>query len=232
MFSEIARNLRMSGLSRKMRKDWDRRAREDAMHFVNTAQKGWDEEEFFATGEQSVREQILNDMANVCQGRDPAQMRVLEIGCGVGRMTRALAATFGEVHGVDVSEEMVQRAKGFLKSTPNAHVYCNSGTDLDVLGSREFDFAYSFIVFQHIPSRDVIDNYVREVSQRLRGGSMFKFQVQGYQSPNLREPGLNTWLGASISEREAGEMAHRHGFELRHSTGAGTQYYWLWYFKP
>ena len=214
-----------------MRSDWDRRAREDALHYVNTSQERWDEDAFFATGEANVQDQILPEMAEICQGREPAAMRVLEIGCGVGRMTRALAAVFGEVHGVDVSPEMVRRARRYLQSTPNAHVHCNSGTDLHVLGDLEFDFAYSFIVFQHIPSRDVIDRYVGEVSRRLSSGSLFTFQVQGHHGRGLREPGRDTWLGASISEPEAAEMATRHGFDLLRSAGAGTQYFWLWFRK-
>lgn len=229
---ELIQRLRLAGLSRKMRSDWDRRAREDALHYVNTSQTRWDEDAFFATGEANVQDQILPEMAEICQNREPSKMRVLEIGCGVGRMTRALAAVFGEVHGVDVSPEMVRRARKYLRSTPNAHVHCNSGTDLQVLGNLEFDFAYSFIVFQHIPSRDVIDRYVGEVSRRLSDGSLFKFQVQGYRGKSLRKPGRDTWLGASISEHEATEMAGRHGFDLLRSAGAGTQYFWLWFRKP
>ena len=228
---DLIQRLRLASLSRKMRDDWDRRAREDALHYVNTGRVSWDEDAFFATGEDNVRDQILSEMAEICQGRDPADMRVLEIGCGVGRMTRALAATFGEVHGVDVSPEMVRRACNYLESQPNAHVHCNSGTDLQVLGDLKFDFAYSFIVFQHIPSRDVIDRYIGEVSHRLRSGSMFKFQVQGHQGRGLRKPGRDTWLGASVSQPEAAEMATRHGFDLRRSAGAGTQYFWLWFQK-
>ncbi len=201
------------------------------MHFVNTARTGWNEEEFFATGEENVRDHILSDMQAICGSRDPRRMRVLEIGCGVGRMTRALAATFGEVHAVDVSEEMVKRAKRALRSTPNAHVYRNSGKDLQVLGDLKFDFAYSFIVFQHIPSRAVIDSYVGAVSRCLRSGSIFKFQVQGYQGRDLPESGRDTWLGASVSERQAAAMAARHGFGLQRSAGAGTQYFWLWLCK-
>lgn len=232
LLGQIFSSLRMAELTRKMRKDWDRRARRDAMHFVNTAQAEWDEGEFFATGEENVRDHVLNDMPSICQGRDPSRMRILEIGCGVGRMTRSLAATFGEVHAVDVSDEMVVRAKHFLRNTPNAHVYRNSGKDLNVLGDLDFDFAYSFIVFQHIPSRAVIDSYVGAVSRCLRKGSMFKFQVQGHQGSSPRNSGRDTWLGASISESAAATMAARHGFELRRSAGAGTQYFWLWFYKP
>ncbi len=223
--------VRTARLARRMRRDWDRRARLNAMHFVNTGQADWDKDSFFKTGEENVRDQILSDLECVCQGRDPRSMRVLEIGCGVGRMTRALASHFGEVHGVDVSEEMVRLAKEHLSSTPNAHVHLNSGTDLRVLDPLRFDFAFSFIVFQHIPSRAVIDGYIGEVGRVLRPGSMFKFQVQGYRGEALRESSRNTWLGASVSERNADAMARRHGFELVQSVGAGTQYYWLWYRK-
>ncbi len=215
-----------------MRRDWDRRAHQDALHYINNSRPEWDEDSFFATGDQNLREQILNDMDNICKGRDPATMRVLEIGCGVGRMTRALATVFGEVHGVDVSKEMVRLARRYLDDMPNAHVHLNSGTDLRILGSLRFDFAYSFIVFQHIPSLGVIDSYVGEVARLLKSGSLFKFQVQGYQGAGANGLGHDTWLGASVSETEATGMARRHGFEFRESTGVGTQYYWLWYYKP
>ena len=48
------------------------------------------------------------------------------------------------------------------------------------MGALDFDFAYSEIVFQHIPNRDVIENYVREVNRLLRPGALFKFQLHGY----------------------------------------------------
>ena len=94
----------------KMRDDWDHRARENARYYVNTAARDWNDEEFFASGEKNVAEQILNDLGNICQDKPPDEMRVLEIGCGAGRVTRALAKTFGEVHAVDVSGEMVRQA--------------------------------------------------------------------------------------------------------------------------
>ena len=57
----------------------------------DTAKRNWTDDEFFASGEQTVAEEILTDMTNICQGKDPKQMRVIEIGCGAGRVTRALA---------------------------------------------------------------------------------------------------------------------------------------------
>ena len=177
-----------------------------------------------------VEEIIRPDMGEICRGRPAAKMRVLEIGCGAGRMTRALARIFGEVHGVDVSGEMVARGRELLTDVPNAHLHRNNGADLQVLGDLRFDFAFSFIVFQHIPSQAIIENYIREVQRVLRPGSLFKFQVQGSSKVTATEE--DTWLGAPISRSLAAELAERNGFEFMRGEGAGEQYFWLWYFKP
>lgn len=213
----------------KMRRDWDDRARENARFYVNTERTDWTDEDFFESGRQTVREEILTDMINICQGRDPKQMKVIEIGCGAGRVTRALAEIFGEVHGVDVSGEMVAQARDALRDMPNAYVYQNNGMDLTVIPPGQYDFAFSSIVFQHIPSREIIENYVREVHRLLRPGALFKFQVQG--DPHVESSPDDTWLGVPFTVEQAQAMAERCGFELRYHHGAGQQYFWLWYFK-
>jgi SAM-dependent methyltransferase len=213
----------------KMRQDWDERARENARFYVNTERTDWSDEEFFESGRRTVREEILTDMINICQGKDPKQMKVIEIGCGAGRVTRALAEIFGEVHAVDVSGEMVELARQALRGMPHAHVYQNNGMDLSVIPAGEYDFAFSSIVFQHIPSREIIECYVRDVHRLLRQGALFKFQVQG--DPNVESDPDDTWLGVPFTEAQAAQMAESCGFELRYSHGAGTQYYWLWFFK-
>ncbi len=182
----------------KMRRDWDERARENARYYVATSRTDWTDEDFFASGEKAVAEDILTDMTNICQGKDPSAMRVLEIGCGAGRVTRALSKLFGEVHAVDVSGEMIAQASKALADRPNAHLYQNNGYDLTVLPPLEFDFAYSSIVFQHIPSREVIENYVREVHRVLRPGALFKFGVQG--NPLTECQPDDTWLGYAFSD--------------------------------
>ncbi len=156
-------------------------------------------------------------------------MTVLEIGCGVGRVTRALAEVFGTVHGVDVSGEMVRQAKEANREVPNAFFHQNNGTDLSVLGDVPIDFAFSSIVFQHIPSREVIQTYVCEVARLLRTGGLFKFQVQG--DATLATDAHDTWLGVPFSDKQAVELGERCGFEPRHRHGAGGQYFWLWFFK-
>ncbi len=213
----------------KMEKDWDRRARENAHFYVASSRTKWTEQEFYESGRRAIDQEILTDMDNICQGKDPKQMRVLEIGCGAGRTTQAFAGIFGEVHAIDVSSQMVKKARRALRGCPNAPVYKNNGLDLSVVPDVPFDFAFSYLVFQHIPNREIIESYIREVHRLLRPGALFKFQVQG--DLKLTSTPDDTWVGAAISEEEAVEMGVRNGFEPRHLHGAGQQYFWLWYFK-
>ena len=225
-------SLRRSGsgetVADRMREDWDARARSEGLFFIATGEREWTPEEFYASGEKNVAEHILTDMENICQGRDPKRMRAIEIGCGAGRLTRALAAIFGEVHAVDVSPEMIRMARQQLAGRPNVHLYVNSGADLAVLPAGPYQFAFSFIVFQHIPDRAVIESYVRDAARLLEPGALFKFQVEGGASQD-RPP--DTWHGVSFTEEELREMAERCGFECRYVEGAGTQYCWAWLFK-
>lgn len=216
-------------LLKKMEREWDERARTNARYYVNTERTEWSEEEFFRSGQCEVDEQILTDMVNICQGKEPGQMRVLEIGCGAGRVTGPLSQVFGEVHGFDVSGEMIQQARQALAGRPNVFLYKNNGMDLSVLGDLKFDFAFSIVVFQHIPRHEVVESYVREVNRVLRPGALFKFQLQG--DPRVRNAPDDTWVGAAFSDRQAVEMGQRCGFDPRYRSGAGEQYFWVWFFK-
>src|ERR1017187_6897169 len=121
---------------RRLRRDWDLRARENARHYVVTGQHEWTDEEFFKSGRIAMEEEILNDLPNVCQGRDPKEMRVLEIGCGAGRVTRPLAEYFGEVYAVDISPEMVRQARAAVAGFPNAHLIWKNCKGLTAGGPR------------------------------------------------------------------------------------------------
>jgi len=168
-------------------------------------------------------------MENICQGRNPKEMKALDFGCGAGRVTRALAGIFGEVHGVDVSGEMVRLAKAELAGLSNVFFYESNGSDLNVLGDTLFDFAFSFSVFHHVPGKALIENCIAEVGKHLRPASLFKFEVQG--DLRLKPPPGDTWLGPPLSEADIIEMARRCGFESRYRIGAGKESYWQWLFK-
>jgi SAM-dependent methyltransferase len=229
--AEAAREATMHSAARsvaeRMRHDWDVRASAAGRYFIATGAEDWPA--FYASGKENVRQHISTDLENICRGMDPKQMRIVEIGCGAGRLTRALAAIFGEVHAVDVSPEMVRLAREHLGPLANVHLYVNNGADLSALPAESFHFAYSFIVFQHIPDKDVIESYLREVHRVLEPGALFKFQVDGGRSEGSAAE--DTWHGVSFAEDEIRALAERTGFDLRFHEGAGTQYFWLWLFK-
>jgi len=205
-----------------MKRDWNARAQENAMHYVASGRDEWTVEEFFASGRESVEATVVPDLALIAGGRDPKALRVLEIGCGIGRMTRSLAELFGEVHGVDVSGEMVRRGRELLADVPNAFLHETNGEDLSTFPDAFFDFAYSFIVFQHIPFREVVLGYLGETWRTLRPGSVFTFQAQGVVLPGERD----TWVGVGFEEDELHAIAAELGFEVVRSDGARTQYFW------
>jgi SAM-dependent methyltransferase len=217
-----------------MERDWDSRAREAPEYYIATAHRQWQRDEFFQSGKINVENDILADIDVICHGRELRRMRVLEIGCGAGRMTKAMAGVFGEVHAVDISAEMIALAKHNLSDLPNVVLYKNNGIDLSGIPDRSCDFAFSFVVFQHIPALGVIENYVREVHRCLKPGAVFKFQVQGDTGTlsNRRQDDADTWVGVPMSLSDARALAARCGFELIRSSGHGTQYFWLWFLKP
>jgi SAM-dependent methyltransferase len=213
-----------------MEHDWDARAREAPEYYVATARTDWSPEDFFRSGEINVDNEILTDSELLALCREFRRLRVLEIGCGAGRMTRAMAAAFGAVDAVDISGEMIALARRNCEAFPNATFYKNNGTDLAPLPDAAYDFAFSFIVFQHIPAGEVVRRYVREVHRCLKPGGVFKFQVQGATA--IRHTADDTWVGAPMSLADARSLAAETGFEYLHSAGEGTQYFWLWFRKP
>jgi SAM-dependent methyltransferase len=219
---------RVLTVEERMRADWDERARKNARYFVATGREQWDDEAFFASGRRHIQYYILPFMGLICGARASVQMRVLEIGCGAGRMTRGLSELFGSVDAVDVSPEMIERARSAIEGRRNVSLHVGNGADLSMFADGAFDFAFSVIVFQHIPTKAVITNYIRETHRVLRQGSIFKFQVQG--AP-IKDEEANTWVGVGVSEDEMRGLASEIGFDVLSTSGAGTQDYWLTFRK-
>jgi SAM-dependent methyltransferase len=103
--------------------------------FLRERMSDADREAFFASGEA--------DVATIFDLIDFAPKSALDFGCGVGRLTRALAKRVDRVAGVDAAESMLRLAR---ENVPNASF---SST----IPNERFDLIVSLIVFQHIPVR-------------------------------------------------------------------------------
>jgi SAM-dependent methyltransferase len=220
-----------AAVSATMKQEWNARARENAMHYIASGRDEWDADEFYASGAENIRDLVVSELELLTGGRDPRTLRALDIGCGMGRLTRALGAIFGEAHGVDVSGEMVDRGNNQLAHVRNVQLHETNGVDFALFEDASFDFVFSFIVFQHVPSREAVVSNLREAHRVLKPGSTFKFQVQGSRDPNYLAAPKDTWLGVSFSEEELRELADEIGFDVLRGEGAGTQYFWQWWRK-
>jgi SAM-dependent methyltransferase len=202
----------------RMRADWNERAGEDANYYVAFGRREQEEAEFFATGADVVRG-LEMDLARF-SGRDAA----LEIGCGPGRLMRPLSRHFKEIHGVDVSDAMIKLARERLRGTPNAFPHHASGSDLRQFPDEKFDFVYSYAVFQHIPSGDVVFHYLREARRVLKTGGILRCQVNGLP-PTAKQ--YDTWSGVRITPEQITQFARDDDFQLLALEMIHTQYMWL-----
>ena len=202
----------------RMREDWNQRASEDAYYYVAFGRRDQDDDEFFSTAAEIVKGFIW-DLKRV-RGRDAA----LEIGCGPGRLMRPLSKYFTEIHGVDVSDEMIRLAKERLRNTPNAYPHVTVGSDLAEFTDDKFDFVYSYAVFQHIPSREVVFNYLREARRVLKPGGILRCQMNGLP-PHAKQ--YDTWSGVRIAPEEITRFTLDNDLQLLVLEQIWTQYMWI-----
>lgn len=72
---------------------------------------------------------------------------VLDVGCGPGLVARHLSGRVSSLHGVDVSEAMVERAR---EAVPEAEFRVSEAGRLPYEDGR-FDLAYAVCVLHHVP---------------------------------------------------------------------------------
>lgn len=159
-----------------MEKDWDRRSREDAMHYIITREKPWDENEFFARGTKEAYE-LRSDFFKRKKFQHSGKC-MLNIGCGIGRMERGFSEMFAEVFGTDVSEEMITKGIQLNQSFRNIKFVKGNGQDLSTFQNDFFDFVFLTLTFNHIPKKQIVFNYFSEIYRVLKPGGLFKVQVR------------------------------------------------------
>ncbi|HYZ83586.1 MAG TPA: methyltransferase domain-containing protein [Bryobacteraceae bacterium] len=211
----------LKDVNERMQQEWNARAVEDANFYVAFGRRQQDPEEFFATASEVV--QGLEGELRRITARYPRARRALEIGCGPGRLLRPMSRHFGEIHGVDVSDEMIARAQANLRDIPHAHAHHTTGSDLAPFADNSFEFVYSYAVFQHIPSLDVVLNYWREAHRVMRPGAILRAQINGLPKT---APTYDTWSGVRISADEVKAFTRDHDFQLLALEGVQTQYMW------
>lgn len=193
----------------RMGRFWDERARENAAWYVDTSldYEQPDMQRFFETGRTVVR-QALHDAPAAPERREVA----LEIGAGLGRVCAALSEEFERVIGIDVSAEMVARAKELV---PDDRIMFSVGDGLTLASvpDHSVDFVTSFTVLQHLPSKDLVLGYLAETGRVLRSGGVAALQWNNLPHPALWRARAAWWrvrgrlgLGMRGEQRNAREF--------------------------
>ncbi len=137
-----------------LKRTWDFLGRSDPLWAImsQSDKKGnkWDIDEFFLIGVSDIN--AVFDHLQALNIRIPTG-KALDFGCGVGRLTQALADHFEEVHGVDISPSMIDTALKYNRKGQKCQYHLNEANHLKIFIDNSFDFIYSGITLQHIPSR-------------------------------------------------------------------------------
>ncbi len=155
--------------------DWETLGREDPLWAVfvipGARGGGWDLDAFLATGRDEVNRSMAR-LADLTPGT--GREHVLDFGCGVGRLSVALADHFDRVTGVDAAPAMLERARDLAPD--HCTFVLNQEPDLAFLTGRSVDVAYSSLVLQHLPRPRALA-YLRELIRVTRPDGCVVVQV-------------------------------------------------------
>jgi SAM-dependent methyltransferase len=184
---------------RKLERVWYNLGRQDpfwaALTDTDKQHGGWSRDEFFETGSAEIDATLETASRN---GWTVRRGRALDFGCGAGRLTQALAARFERVDGVDISRSMIARARRDNRHGDTCRYLHNAAPDLSVFSDATFDFIYSALTLQHIPS-EYAQQYIAEFVRVLAPQGMLIFQLPSHRAPiEPRGAGGRTVAAASL----------------------------------
>ena len=133
--------------AREMQQGWNARAARDPFFYVETTYWDGDVDHFFERGENTAHLLIDRLQSQYGSAREVA----LDLGCGLGRFSRALSRRFASVIAVDVSDKMIAAAKQLHTDSNYSNITfeTNNGVNLQI-ADNTVDFAWSYEVFQHM----------------------------------------------------------------------------------
>ncbi|HVA59982.1 MAG TPA: class I SAM-dependent methyltransferase [Mycobacteriales bacterium] len=168
----------------KDRRAWEDWARVDPLWSVLTEPSlrfgGWDPEVFFTTGREAIDELWARAAGH---GLPQRRESGLDFGCGVGRLTRALARYVRVVVGLDIAAPMIEQARRWNQDVAGCEFAVHTGTDLRGFDTASMDVVCSLFVLQHLASVPAIETYLREFLRVLRPGGVVMLQLPCYVPP-------------------------------------------------
>lgn len=188
-------------IQEKMKRDWDRRAEADPYYWVAATQEA-DLESYHASAEKDCSH-FMDGLKSALGEKTGGAL--LDLGCGIGRMTAPLASYFERTVGVDVSPIMIQQAQNLHSEIENLEFIVNSGADLSALEDESFRVVCSYSVLPHLPP-DVVQAYFSELGRILESDGVIRYQF--WVGPK-HHPEDHDTLGIHVYEESEVALLHR-----------------------
>ena len=203
----LLRTLGNRWIAYRERRAWNRHARRDPLDST-AAHDASNWEAYWQSGQRDFA--LIMDRAK--EGELAATDSAVEIGCGLGRLTRVAATSFGHVTGLDISKEMLRRAE---RESPDANIdYKQIGADFRLpIPDRTADMVFAWTVFRHVP-KTVFAQYLHESRRILKPHGCLVFEAQIRESGEIEEPlATETYMEREYTRRELMSRCAENGFE-------------------
>jgi ubiquinone/menaquinone biosynthesis C-methylase UbiE len=163
----------------QVRRHWNLFARRDPFWAVlttpGTEGNRWAIDEFFARGQREVDAAITTIQARL---PGAGRRQALDFGCGVGRITQALAQHFDRVTGVDISSDMLVHARRHNRHGDRVAYEHNPVAHLGRFADGTFDLVFSVLTLQHL-APEYSRRYLAEFMRVCAPHGAVYFQMTG-----------------------------------------------------
>ncbi len=171
----------------KLADTWNKLGERDAMWAIYSDDPSklggrWKPDEFFETGRNEIASVVA---ALGTLGKRPKFRKVLDFGCGVGRLSRALSAVSERVVAVDIAPSMIAQGRSMHGDFPNIEWVLNQQADLRAFPDGAFDVVYTNIVLQHMPPQ-MARRYIAEFFRIVEPSGWVIFQLPNNEALTLK----------------------------------------------
>jgi ubiquinone/menaquinone biosynthesis C-methylase UbiE len=199
---------------------WERLANENPFYYINSDfGKKITEKEFWESGEKDYKRYVSDDILIRKLFPNFSEVVILDVGCGIGRLTKFMAKDFCLVLGVDISSKMIELANENLQDYSNVELFETNGNTYP-LEDKSVDFVFSYLVFQHIKEERMLFSNFREAYRVLKEGGILKVRVRIDKQSSLD----SWWSGIATDESFAVNL----GFKLLKKEEVKDYGLWLW----